>query len=135
MPGIFDRTQIGTLVIVEHRSGKVDAGTLNTIQAALSLGPEVSCLVSGYGGHLDEVARSAFPVSKVSTVPPHACCELRAVLTSPYRQVLVARHPSLEHQLAEPMALLVTALQARFSFSHILAPGTAFGGNTWRLSG
>ena len=88
MPGIFDRTQIGTLVIVEHRSGKVDAGTLNTIQAALSLGPEVSCLVSGYGGHLDEVARSAFPVSKVSTVPPQL---MHAVSSELYSQAPTGR--------------------------------------------
>ena len=42
-------------------------------------------------------------------------------------QVFVANHMSLKHQLAEPMALLLGALQKRFSFSHILAPGTTFG--------
>ena len=49
---------------MEHRSGKVDGGTLNTIQAAQALGPEVSCLVSGHGDHLAKLAED-LPVSKV----------------------------------------------------------------------
>lgn len=61
-------SQIGTLVILEHRSGTLSPGTLNTVQAALGLGSEIACLVSGHGSDLNVVAKLAsetLPVSKV----------------------------------------------------------------------
>ena len=39
----------------------------------------------------------------------------------------MARHAALAGALAEPLALLIQALQGRLAFTHILAPGTTSG--------
>lgn len=101
--------QLGSsLVVVEFKGHRIDTPTLATIRAANELGSDVTALVAGDGVGL--VAESA------ATLPG-------------VRRVLLAQHAALKHQLAEPMSLLLKALQERFAFSHILAPGSTFGKN------
>ena len=60
------------LVLVEHRSGRIDPATLSTIRAANAIGSEVTAVVAGHGAHLDSAAKLAsetLGVSKVSI--PH----------------------------------------------------------------
>jgi len=47
----------------------------------------------------------------------------------PWVQVLVADSPALQHQLAEPYAAVLAAVQQTHKFSHILAPSSTFGKN------
>eukprot|EP00775_Hariotina_reticulata_P005473 gene5473-5708_t len=101
----FVRTA-SSLVVVEHKAGQIAAPTLNTLTAAAALGNDVTALVAGKG------------VSSVILADPGSLL-----------QVLVAGNPSLEHQLAEPYAAVLTAVQQAHNFSHILAPSSTFGKN------
>lgn len=94
--------------MVEHKSGKVAAPTLHTVSAATQLGGDVTALVGGSG--VQGVAEQASTIPGVS-------------------KVLVADTEPLEHQLAEPYAQLLQALQQANSYSHILAPSSTFGKN------
>lgn len=99
---------VSTLVVVEHRNSKVAAPTLNTLTAAGQLGGDVTALVSGQG--VQQVAQEAAALPGVN-------------------KVLVADSPALQHQLAEPHAALLAALQSHGGFSHILAPSSTTGKN------
>jgi len=94
------------LVIAEHDNATLKGSTLNTITAATQCGGEVHVLVAGHDcGAAAQAAAKAAGVTKV----------------------LVADAAYFADGLAENVAEQVLALAA--SYSHILAPATAYGKN------
>ncbi|SFC41767.1 electron transfer flavoprotein subunit alpha/FixB family protein [Massilia yuzhufengensis] len=94
------------LVIAEHDNGSLKGATHHTVTAALQCGGEVHILVAGSG--CGAVAEAAAQIAGVS-------------------KVLVADAPHLLEGLAENVAEQVLAIAG--SYSHILAPATAYGKN------
>ncbi len=94
------------LVIAEHDNASLKGVALNTVTAAAQCGGEVHVLVAGAG--CGAVAEQAAKVSGVS-------------------KVLVADAPHFADGLAENVAEQVLAVAG--SYSHILAPASAFGKN------
>lgn len=97
---------MSVLVIAEHEQGALKGSTLNTVAAARALAQEVHLLVVGH--NCAEVAHSAAAVVGVS-------------------KVLHADAPHFAAQTAENLAAQV--LSVARSYTHILAPATAFGKN------
>jgi electron transfer flavoprotein alpha subunit len=94
------------LVIAEHDNASLKAVTLNTVTAAAQCGGEVHVLVAGSGcGAAAEQAAKIAGVSKV----------------------LVADAPHFADGLAENVAEQILAVAG--SYSHILAPASAYGKN------
>jgi electron transfer flavoprotein alpha subunit len=95
-----------SLVIAEHDNAALKGSTLHTITAALACGGEVHLLVAGHncGG----VAEQAAMIAGVT-------------------KVLIADGAQLADGLAENVAEQVLAVAS--SYSHILAPATAYGKN------
>lgn len=94
------------LVIAEHDNASLKGSTLNTITAATQCGGDVHVLIAGHNaGSAAEAASKLAGVAKV----------------------LVADAPYLADGLAENVAEQVLALAG--SYSHILAPATAYGKN------
>ncbi|MGX9218271.1 electron transfer flavoprotein subunit alpha/FixB family protein [Massilia varians] len=94
------------LVIAEHDNGSLKGATHHTVTAAAQCGGEVHILVAGSGcGAAAEAAAQIAGVSKV----------------------LVADAPHFADGLAENVAEQILAIAA--SYSHILAPATAYGKN------
>lgn len=94
------------LVIAEHTNTALRPSTLTTITAARKLGDDVVVLVAGK--NVSAVADSLL-----------ACAGVQ--------KVLVADSPAFEHHLPENMAGFIAEFAK--SFTHILAPATAFGKN------
>jgi electron transfer flavoprotein alpha subunit len=94
------------LVIAEHDNASLKGATLNTVTAAAQCGGEVHILVAGSG--CGAVAEQAAKVAGVS-------------------KVLVADAPHFADGLAENVAEQILAIAG--SYSHILAPATAYGKN------
>lgn len=94
------------LVIAEHDNASLKASTLHTITAALACGGDVHVLVAG--ANAQAVAQAAAQVAGVT-------------------KVLHADGAQFEHGLAENVA--AQALAVASSYSHILAPATAYGKN------
>ncbi|QJD98902.1 electron transfer flavoprotein subunit alpha/FixB family protein [Massilia forsythiae] len=94
------------LVIAEHDNAALKGVTLNTVTAALQCGGDVHLLVAGSG--CGAVAEQAAKVAGVS-------------------KVLVADAPHFADGLAENVAEQILAVAG--SYSHILAPASAFGKN------
>eukprot|EP00270_Netrium_digitus_P003053 TRINITY_DN13463_c0_g1_i2.p1 TRINITY_DN13463_c0_g1~~TRINITY_DN13463_c0_g1_i2.p1 ORF type:complete len:413 (-),score=129.17 TRINITY_DN13463_c0_g1_i2:256-1494(-) len=103
-----------TLVVAESTgsSSSLSPSTLSALSAASKIGGDISLLLAGgkEGSHVSSLAREAAVTPAVS-------------------RVLVAEHEMLEHELAEPMAELLLAMQQMHCYSHIIAPSTAFGKN------
>ena len=97
---------MSVLVIAEHEQGALKGSTLNTVAAARALAQEVHLLVVGH--NCAEVAQAAAAVVGVS-------------------KVLHADAPHFVAQTAENLAAQV--LSVARSYTHILAPATAFGKN------
>ena len=94
------------LVIAEHDNGSLKGATHHTVTAATQCGGEVHILVAGSGcGAAAEAAAQIAGVSKV----------------------LVADAPHFADGLAENVAEQILAIAG--SYSHILAPATAYGKN------
>ncbi len=94
------------LVIAEHDNGSLKGATHHTVTAAAQCGGEVHILVAGSGcGAAAEAAAQIAGVSKV----------------------LVADAPHFADGLAENVAEQILAVAG--SYSHILAPATAYGKN------
>ncbi len=94
------------LVIAEHDNGSLKGATHHTVTAAAQCGGDVHILVAGAGcGAAAEAAAQIAGVSKV----------------------LVADAPHFADGLAENVAEQVLAIAG--SYSHILAPATAYGKN------
>jgi electron transfer flavoprotein alpha subunit len=94
------------LVIAEHDNASLKGATLNTVTAAAQCGGEVHVLVAGSG--CGAVAEQAAKIAGVS-------------------KVLVADAPHFADGLAENVAEQILAVAG--SYSHILAPATAYGKN------
>lgn len=94
------------LVIAEHSNSTLRPSTLNAISAAGKLGADISVLVAG-----SDVSTVADTLSKCSGVT----------------KVIVADSRKLEHQLPENLACFVASFAK--TFTHIVAPATAFGKN------
>jgi electron transfer flavoprotein alpha subunit len=94
------------LVIAEHDNKTLRPGTFNTVTAAAKAGGDVHVIVVGHNA--SAVAQQAAKIGGVS-------------------KVLLADAPQFADELAEPVAAQVTAVAG--SYSHVLAPATAFGKN------
>ncbi|WDY55360.1 electron transfer flavoprotein subunit alpha/FixB family protein [Vibrio fluvialis] len=99
-------SELSILVIAEHNNQVLAVETLRTLQAAKTIGGEVSVLVMGAG--CAAVAEAAKACAGVS-------------------HVLLADSPVYEHRLAENGSALVAEI-AR-NYSHVLASATTFGKN------
>ncbi|KAJ3341177.1 Electron transfer flavoprotein alpha-subunit [Gonapodya sp. JEL0774] len=98
-----------TLVIVEHKNGKLLPSSLNTIAAAKAINPSsVSCLVAGENP--DAIAQQVAQVNGVD-------------------RVLVAKSKDYEHGLPENLAPLIVQTTKDGGFTHVLAPHSPFGKN------
>lgn len=95
-----------TLVIAEHDNASLKGSTLNTVTAALQCGGEVHILVAGHNA-----AAAAQAASQIAGVA----------------KVLHADAAYFADGLAENIAEQVLAIAS--SYSHILAPATAYGKN------
>lgn len=89
------------LIIAEHDNSTLKGATLNAVTAAARMGRELHLLVAGCD--CQSVAKQAAAVAGIG-------------------KVLVADNTAYEHQLAENLACLVTALGK--DYSHIVAPAT-----------
>ena len=97
---------MAALVIAEHDNQSIKGGTLNAVTAATKCGGDVVVLVAGNGcGAAAQAAAAIAGVNKVISVEA----------------------AYLADGLAEALAAQVVALSG--SYSHILAPATAFGKN------
>jgi electron transfer flavoprotein alpha subunit len=94
------------LVIAEHDTASIKAATLNTVAAATKIGGDIHVLVAG--SNAQAAAHQAAKIAGVS-------------------KVLLADAPQLAEGLAENVA--ATALNVAKSYSHILAPASAYGKN------
>jgi electron transfer flavoprotein alpha subunit len=94
------------LVVAEHLEGKLRGSTQHVLGAAQALGGEIDLLVAG--NQCQDVAQAAQKLVGV-------------------KRVLLAQSEGLAHDLAENLATLVVSLAS--SYTHILAPSTAFGKN------
>ncbi len=94
------------LVIAEHDNSSLKASTLNTVTAAAQCGGDVHVLVAGH--QCDAAASAAAQIAGVS-------------------KVLVADAEAFANGLAENVA--AQALAIAKSYSHVLAPATAYGKN------
>ncbi|KAJ3299001.1 hypothetical protein HDU79_003327 [Rhizoclosmatium sp. JEL0117] len=97
-----------TLVVVEHKNGKIASSTLNAITAAGRVGGSVSALVAGTGA--EAVAKEVASVAGVA-------------------KVVAVSDAAFDHGAAEAFAPLVAATVAAGQFSHVVAAASAFGKN------
>ena len=97
---------MAALVIAEHDNGSLKASTAHTITAAARCTDEIHVLIAGHA--CDAAAAAAAQLAGVS-------------------KVLVAEGAQFANGLAENVAEQALALAA--SYSHILAPATAYGKN------
>jgi len=94
------------LVLADHDNKALNESTRNIVAAATQIGGEVTVLVNGHG--CGAVAEEAAKISGVSSV---MCVE----------------KDSLEHQVAENVSSMLTALQAASPFTHILSSTSSVG--------
>lgn len=97
---------MAALVIAEHDNGSLKASTAHTITAAARCSDDIHVLIAGHA--CDAAAAAAAQLAGVS-------------------KVLVAEGEQFANGLAENVAEQALALAA--SYSHILAPATAYGKN------
>ena len=94
------------LVIAEHDNSSLKASTLNTVTAAAQCAAEVHVLIAGH--HCDAAAAAAAQIAGVS-------------------KVIVADNAAFADGLAENVA--AQALSIAKTYTHLLAPATAYGKN------
>lgn len=97
---------MSVLVIAEHDTRVLKASTLNTVTAALKLSDKVDVLVAG--SNIESITQDVASIEGID-------------------RALYANHTTLNQNLAEPLAELVTSLGK--NYTHILAPASAFGKN------
>jgi electron transfer flavoprotein alpha subunit len=118
-----------TLVLLEHRAGALNPGTLNAITAAGKLGGDVTgVVVGGEGEGVDEVAQASQKCVVCCVVSLSALTGL-AFRLQPLSKIITLTSSSLSHCLAEPVAPLLADLVKKQSFTHVVAAHTALGKN------
>jgi electron transfer flavoprotein alpha subunit len=100
--------QASTLVLAEHKNGKLAPTTLNAVQAAKAFNNPITLLVSGF-----KVAQVVEDATRVEGV----------------QNLLVADDAVLDHTPPEAMAALLAAVDKRRDFDHVMAPASTFGKN------
>nr|KAJ3418082.1 hypothetical protein HK105_000381 [Polyrhizophydium stewartii] len=101
---------MNTLVVVEHKDGKVGTASLNAVTAATKLGGPVTALVAGDGAAVDAAVQQAASIAGVS-------------------KVIAAKADAYAHGLPEAHGPLIAAAARAGSFTHVVAAHTAFGKN------
>src|SRR5690242_9941284 len=96
------------LILAEHDNRALKSSTSHAVTAAQKLGGAIDVVVAGY--HADDAAQAAARLSGVS-------------------RVRVVEAPQFEKPTAENLAALVIAMVRDGTYTHILAPATAFGKN------
>ncbi|KAI0233718.1 Electron transfer flavoprotein alpha-subunit, partial [Massospora cicadina] len=95
------------LLVVEHKEGKINQGSLSALTAASTLeGTSITALVTG--GNPEEIAKQASKLKGVS-------------------KVWVAKNDAYEHPTADSFVPLIVALQKQNNYTHIFGGHTAFG--------
>ncbi|KAI9313186.1 hypothetical protein BX666DRAFT_2020712 [Dichotomocladium elegans] len=98
---------LSTLLVVEHKDGKITGATLNALTAASKLGGEVTALVAGGDESVAQTVAKCAGVSKV----------------------LTAADVSYSKNLPEDFAPLLVEIQKKYGFTHLIAGHTAAGKN------
>ncbi|KAJ1538501.1 Electron transfer flavoprotein alpha-subunit [Cladochytrium tenue] len=106
--GFASRRLASTLVLAEHRDGRLSAATLHAVSAAVALGGPVTALVVGGDAAVASAAAQVQGVARVLHAPT-------ATASSP--------------AVAESVAPVIAGAAARGGFSHVVAAHTAFGKN------
>ncbi|XP_015785368.1 electron transfer flavoprotein subunit alpha, mitochondrial [Tetranychus urticae] len=104
----FSHRYASTLIIGDHKDGKLDPITLSCVTAGKQLGHEMHCLIVG-----DGVENAAKELSKVDLL----------------KKIFVGDNPAFKGMLAEAIAPLVVELQKTNGYTHILCGANAFGKN------
>ncbi|ORY91417.1 hypothetical protein BCR43DRAFT_558959 [Syncephalastrum racemosum] len=99
---------VNSLLVVEHKNGKIGGATLNALSAASKLGGSVTALVAG-----DAPEAVAQAVAKYAGVS----------------KVLTAKDAAYANGLPENFAPLLAEVQKKHGFTHLIAGHTAFGKN------
>ena len=97
-----------TLIIGDHKGGKLDPITLSCITAGKQLGHEIHCLITG-----DGISDATKELAKVDLL----------------KKIIVADNPVFKGMLPEVIASLVVDLQKANGYTHILCGANAFGKN------
>ena len=97
-----------TLVMVEHKDGKLSSGTLNALSAASKFSHPVTCLLAS-----------------TSASSPSVLGQLKSI--KEVKKVLISHSEQFEQNVAESYAGLLKAVQTKHNFSVILAAHSAFG--------
>ncbi|KNZ53292.1 electron transfer flavoprotein alpha subunit [Puccinia sorghi] len=105
---------ISTLVLIEHREGKINSATLSALTAAQQLAKsDITGLITGSS----------------KTVGFNEAIELSKKL--PIKKLLVKEDSSLERYVAEPLAPLITSLVKEKSFSHLIGGSSSMTKNVF----
>lgn len=107
----LSRRSLSTLVVLEHKAGKLNASNLSALTAAAKIGGPVAALVAG-GADAEAAAKAACALPGLS-------------------KVLFANHASLGHQMAETHASLLATMAKSGSFTHIVSSHTAYAKNVF----
>ncbi|XP_053203772.1 electron transfer flavoprotein subunit alpha, mitochondrial-like [Panonychus citri] len=97
-----------TLIIGDHKQGKLDPITLSCITAGKQLGHDIDCLITGEG-----IGEATKELAKVDLL----------------KKIIVADDPVFKGMLPEVIASLVVDLQKANGYTHILCGANAFGKN------
>ncbi|KAH6562439.1 hypothetical protein BASA50_010474 [Batrachochytrium salamandrivorans] len=99
-----------TLVLIEHKDGKLSSSSFNAVTAATQFGFPVTALLASSS------AASAALVSETAALTGVA-------------KVILAKSDVYDHSQAEAVAPLIVATAKAGNFSHVVAAHTAFGKN------
>ncbi|EGF83197.1 hypothetical protein BATDEDRAFT_18359 [Batrachochytrium dendrobatidis JAM81] len=99
-----------TLVLIEHKNGKLSSSSFNAVTAASQFGFPVTALIASSPSTAAAIATQTAAIAGVS-------------------KVVVAKSDVYAHDLAEMIAPLVVETTKAGGFTHIIAAHTAFGKN------
>ncbi|KAI8907343.1 hypothetical protein EDD86DRAFT_248200 [Gorgonomyces haynaldii] len=105
------KRSLSTLLVIDHKAGKIASGNLNAVTAAQKLNGKITCLVAGNEG-AEEAAKQASQLPGVE-------------------KVLLAKDPSLDHLLAEYHSPVIAGLVKNGGFTHVVGAHTAYTKNVF----
>ncbi|KAG8921660.1 Electron transfer flavoprotein alpha-subunit [Tulasnella sp. 418] len=91
-----------SLLIIEHQNGKIDAGSLSALTAASQIGGEVTGLIYGAPGEIEQVIESAKKLKGLT-------------------KLLSASSPSYKAPIAETITPLLQKVVKSNSYSHVIS--------------